>query len=130
MNYRIFRRKLLSKPCENQGYIIDGYPKTLQQAVQLFPGLRDDDLSNEYEEKDIYEEYNDNFSKNDEIVKENDSREDVTKTLPDFVISLEATDEFLIERVIVLPQRVVDNTHYTEENMLRRLQEYRLKNIY
>jgi adenylate kinase len=31
-------RKLHSKPCQNQGFIIDGYPKTAEQAKDLFAG--------------------------------------------------------------------------------------------
>ena len=33
---KFFREKLLSKPCQNQGFIIDGFPKTLEQAKDLF----------------------------------------------------------------------------------------------
>ena len=33
---RFFREKLLSKPCQNQGFIIDGFPKTFEQAKELF----------------------------------------------------------------------------------------------
>lgn len=35
---RFFREKLLSKPCQNQGFIIDGFPKTMEQAKDLFGG--------------------------------------------------------------------------------------------
>ena len=35
---QFFREKLLSKPCQNQGFIIDGFPKTLEQAKDLFAG--------------------------------------------------------------------------------------------
>ena len=33
---RFFRDKLLSMPCQNQGFIIDGFPKTMEQAKELF----------------------------------------------------------------------------------------------
>ena len=33
---RFFRDKLLSMPCQNQGFIIDGFPKTIEQAKELF----------------------------------------------------------------------------------------------
>ena len=32
------RNKLNSKPCQNQGFILDGYPKTQEQAKELFAG--------------------------------------------------------------------------------------------
>lgn len=35
---RLFRDRLLSKPCQNQGFILDGYPKTIDQAKELFSG--------------------------------------------------------------------------------------------
>lgn len=31
-----FRGKLTSMPCQNQGFILDGFPKTYEQAKQLF----------------------------------------------------------------------------------------------
>ena len=36
-------------------------------------------------------------------------------TLPQFLFSLDATDEFLKERVMNLPHLVVEGTHNTEE---------------
>ena len=35
---QIFKMKLMSPPCQNQGYILDGYPKTFDQAQSLFGG--------------------------------------------------------------------------------------------
>jgi len=35
---RLFRDRLHSKPCQNQGFILDGYPKTIDQAKELFSG--------------------------------------------------------------------------------------------
>ena len=35
---QIFKIKLMSPPCQNQGYVLDGYPKTLEQAQSLFGG--------------------------------------------------------------------------------------------
>ncbi|CAH8429987.1 unnamed protein product [Schistosoma mattheei] len=39
---RLLVQKLLSKPCQNQGFILDGFPKTLQQAELLFRPDPDD----------------------------------------------------------------------------------------
>ena len=33
---RFFREKLHSMPCQNQGFVLDGFPKTHQQAKDLF----------------------------------------------------------------------------------------------
>lgn len=48
-----------------------------------------------------------------------------TAILPELVVVLEASDEFLKERIINRPEREIQNTHYTEEHMLRRMREYR-----
>lgn len=33
---RFFREKLMSMPCQNQGFILDGFPKSMEQAKELF----------------------------------------------------------------------------------------------
>lgn len=33
---QFYKSKLLSMPCQNQGFILDGFPKTYDQAKQLF----------------------------------------------------------------------------------------------
>ena len=48
--------------------------------------------------------------------------------MPDTVVSLEAGDEFLQERVMNLPESVVAGTHNTEDGLRRRLAEYRNNN--
>ena len=99
---KFFRDKLLSKPCQNQGFILDGFPKNREQAEGLF--ARDD----EAEEEDA-KEYN-------------------RLIMPDLVISLEASDDFLRERVINLPERLVYDTNLTEEAFSRRIETFRTNN--
>ncbi|XP_023575433.1 adenylate kinase 7 isoform X2 [Octodon degus] len=77
---RFMKEKLRSMPCRNQGYILDGFPKTYDQAKDLFS---------------------------------------------QFVCGLDASDEFLKERVINLPESVVAGTHYTQDRFLRVLSNYR-----
>ena len=50
------------------------------------------------------------------------------RKLPEFVIDLEAPDEFLKHRVKQLPPEQTAGTHYTEEGMTRRLAHYRKAN--
>ncbi|KAM5176830.1 adenylate kinase 7 isoform 4-T4 [Callospermophilus lateralis] len=47
----------------------------------------------------------------------------------EFVCSLDASDEFLKERVMNLPETVVAGTHYTQDRFLRALSNYRDINI-
>uniref|UniRef100_A0A8C9P6R2 Adenylate kinase 7 n=1 Tax=Spermophilus dauricus TaxID=99837 RepID=A0A8C9P6R2_SPEDA len=81
---RFVKEKLKSMPCRNQGYILDGYPKTYDQAKDLFN---------------------------------------------QFVCLLDASDEFLKERVMNLPESVVAGTHYSQDRFLRALSNYRDMNI-
>ena len=48
--------------------------------------------------------------------------------MPELVVCLDATDEFLRQRVINLPENVVFGTHNTEDGLTRRLAEYRAIN--
>ena len=45
--------------------------------------------------------------------------------MPEFVVSLESTDEFLKKRIMNLPESEVVGTHNTEEGLVRRLEAYR-----
>nr|XP_034195712.1 adenylate kinase 7-like [Osmia lignaria] len=108
---RLFARKLRSKQCQNQGYIMDGYPKTLEQAKGLFGG----ENLNETIEEEIEEEMEIDETTGYSI-------------MPELVVSLEASDDFLKERIIQRPQREIHGTHYTEEHMIRRLKEFRKRN--
>ncbi|KAG5338082.1 KAD7 kinase, partial [Acromyrmex heyeri] len=109
---KLFLSRLNSKDCLNQGYVMDGHPKTLEHARNLFL-ISKDDL------EEIEEKFMDD---NVEIRNVN------TVILPELVVVLEASDEFLKERIINRPEREIQSTHYTEEHMLRRMREYRERN--
>ncbi|MCI4382988.1 hypothetical protein PGIGA_G00021220 [Pangasianodon gigas] len=97
---QIMKDKLKTKPCRNQGFVLDGFPKTYEQAKELF-----------------YAEDN----------KATDERSNV-KIIPDFVFSLDATDEFLKERVLNLPESVVQGTSHSFDTFLPRLATFRKNN--
>ncbi|KAG8514326.1 Adenylate kinase 7, partial [Galemys pyrenaicus] len=100
---RFIKEKLKSMPCRNQGYVLDGYPKTYEQAKDLF--------SQEDEEEE--EEIRGKTFPFDKII------------IPEFVFALDASDEFLKERVMNLPESVVAGTHYSQDRFLRSLSNYR-----
>uniref|UniRef100_A0A8C5MSQ1 Nucleoside-diphosphate kinase n=1 Tax=Leptobrachium leishanense TaxID=445787 RepID=A0A8C5MSQ1_9ANUR len=100
---KFIRDKLKSMPCQNQGYVLDGYPKTYEQAKELF------NLEDGGEE---------------EQTRGKTHLFDETIT-PDYVISLDAPDDFLKNWVINLPESVIQGTHYTHDQFLQALHTFR-----
>uniref|UniRef100_A0A4W5JG89 Adenylate kinase 7b n=1 Tax=Hucho hucho TaxID=62062 RepID=A0A4W5JG89_9TELE len=103
---RIMRDKLKSKLCRNQGFVLDSFPKTYEQAKDLF--YADDD------------EPEDMRSKIPPFNK---------KIIPEFVFSLDTSDAFLKNRVLNLPESLVEGTSYSQEQFLRRLARFRESNV-
>eukprot|EP00117_Sycon_ciliatum_P034196 scpid58088/ scgid3574/ Adenylate kinase 7 len=100
-----YKRTLTSPPCRNQGFIMEGYCKTMEQAKTLYAPDEDDDG----EEEDAVD-YN-------------------KAIMPEVVIVLEATDNFLKTRIMNLPESVVAaSSHYSEERFIQKLDEYRRLN--
>lgn len=82
MIIEMLKTKLGSNPCQNQGYVLDGYPKNEEQAKILFNFGGDD---GDQEEAEAEEDEEGGGDKKQNI-------------LPQFVISLEADDEYLCLR--------------------------------
>ncbi|GJQ87854.1 hypothetical protein Trydic_g1126 [Trypoxylus dichotomus] len=108
---KLMKKYLMSNRCQNQGYVLDGYPKTMQQAMDLFGTRGEADAVEEEEEEE-----------------EDQSGATPVKIMPDFVITLQAPDDFLCNRIMILPEEEIQGTHYAEEPMLRRLMEFRNNN--
>ena len=47
---------------------------------------------------------------------------------PELIFKLDANDDFLCKRIMNLPEKLVQDTHNTEEGLTRRLAEYRENN--
>uniref|UniRef100_A0A667XQH6 Adenylate kinase 7b n=1 Tax=Myripristis murdjan TaxID=586833 RepID=A0A667XQH6_9TELE len=101
---QVMKEKLKSKPCRNQGFVLDAFPETYEQAKELF-----------YED-----ETEDTRSKIPPYNKE---------ITPEFVFCLDASDAFLKDRVLNLPERLVENSSYRQEHFLQRLASYRENNV-
>ncbi|XP_045306802.1 adenylate kinase 7 [Leopardus geoffroyi] len=100
---RFVKEKLKSMPCRNQGYILDGFPETYDQAKDLF----------NQEDEEEEEEVRGKMLPFDKLI------------IPEFVCALDASDEFLKERVMNLPESIVAGTHYSQDRFLRSLGSYR-----
>ncbi|XP_064515167.1 adenylate kinase 7 isoform X2 [Pseudopipra pipra] len=103
----IVKDKLKSMPCKNQGYVLDGFPETYSQAMELFRAEDDDEEEEEIKSK---------IPRCHKIIT------------PEFVFSLTASDEFLINRVTNLPESVVAGTHYTQDKFPPSLKLFRDSN--
>uniref|UniRef100_A0A672I329 Adenylate kinase 7b n=1 Tax=Salarias fasciatus TaxID=181472 RepID=A0A672I329_SALFA len=95
LTHPMLNEKLQSNPCRNQGFVLDGFPETYEQAKEFFYGE-----THTCTKKSVYTEYK-------------------------FVLCLDASDDFLIDRVINLPESVVQKHNYEQEHFLRRVAEYR-----
>jgi adenylate kinase len=112
---RMFRRKLFSKPCANQGYVLDGFPKTAEQAALLWP--REDEGTPASAPGDYPDEV--------------PPPQKLPNIEPEFAVLLEASDEFLADRAMEMlttgkagsAARLLD-----EATFRRRLGAYRLAN--
>ncbi|XP_078480519.1 LOW QUALITY PROTEIN: adenylate kinase 7-like [Lampetra planeri] len=80
---RVISDKLASNPCQNQGFVLDGFPTTYQQAKELFC---------------------------------------------EFVFYLDATDDYLKERVLNLPERLILEQDYELDYFLEQLASFRDSN--
>uniref|UniRef100_A0A8C5IMG3 Adenylate kinase 7 n=1 Tax=Junco hyemalis TaxID=40217 RepID=A0A8C5IMG3_JUNHY len=100
---KIMKDKLMSMPCRNQGYVLDGFPETYEEAMELF---RDEGEEEEEQAAGKMPKFN-------QII------------IPEFIFSLMASDEFLINRIIQLSESEVAGTQYTEEQFLEALKHFR-----
>ena len=80
-----------SKPCQNQGYILDGYPKTFKQARELFGHFGVSQLQDSSEGQ--YLDLQSNI-------------------IPGYIFLLESTEDFLRNRIISLPQILIEGISF------------------
>ncbi|KAI3364141.1 hypothetical protein L3Q82_010957 [Scortum barcoo] len=100
--FDILQEKLNSKPCRNQGFVLDGFPETYEQAKQIF-----------FDEE----------TKNQDLMPRTPvCNKNIT---PEHVFTLNATDDFLTKRAQGLPQSAAEEMQYTQEEFIHRLMRYR-----
>ncbi|XP_028129182.1 adenylate kinase 7-like [Diabrotica virgifera virgifera] len=118
---RLMKTFLATEVCQTRGYVLDGYPKTFEQAKELFGQVADSKRREEIP-KGIASEGAIPGEGAQLGLSLGNANEQI---MPNYIVSLEASDEFLCERVMRLPQRLIRGTHYDEVSMLKRLAEFR-----
>ncbi|XP_030577485.1 adenylate kinase 7-like isoform X2 [Archocentrus centrarchus] len=104
--FEIMEERLNSKPCKNQGFVLDGFPETYEQAKMIFSDVNEDAGNEDLELMSKAPAYKE-------------------KITPEYVFALDASDEFLTRRVQGLPESVAEKMCYTQDEFLPRLTKYR-----
>ena len=125
----ILRNRLAANACRNRGYILDGYPKTYDDACRAFMDrtIKIDEETGEPVEEDDAESL---ASDDPDYVKRDFSTgyERTESIFPSSCIVLTGKDSELIDRVKLHPEEKITGTHYNEVDMKRRLATYRTAN--
>lgn len=120
--YKLLQIRLAANACRNRGYILDGYPRTYDDACWSFldriPQYDPDtgELIEEDEEEELPED-DENYVKKD-FSTGYQKRQAI---FPSSTIVMTGKDEDLIRRVRELPENQIEGTHYTKDDMIRRL---------
>lgn len=120
----MMKLKLRSAACANKGFILDGFPRTLEEAKGLFgdqPLTAEGDEQPEEAKEENKEEGEDGASG---IKKP--SYDPTTKV--DFIITLDVPEEAAIARLKALPESSVLADHNDEKGYRRRLNRYQIIN--
>ncbi|XP_056632232.1 adenylate kinase 7-like [Diorhabda sublineata] len=121
---RLMKAFLGKEICQTRGYVLDGYPKAFDQARELFGQVAEMDQSEAAPKVPLGIGAGEGGEPGEDQQVGDLIGNASINIMPDYVVSLEATDEFLCERVMKLPQKMIEGTHYDEFNMLRRLAEF------
>lgn len=113
---------LKENDCRNRGYVLCGFPRTYKDAQNIFLKR----IPKYNEDGELIEEDEPELEEGEE--KSWEGYEIDQSISPDSIILLKAEDEFLINRIKNLPEKEIENTHYTEQDMKRRLKQYRIAN--
>ena len=98
-------RSVLEAPkLRNRGYVLDGLPRTFQEAKLLFAEVGEDEEESKGDE--------------DEVITV------VPTSLPTAVVMLAGDAEVFSARIKAIPQAQVEGTHNTEEDFARRTKRY------
>ncbi|CAH0727771.1 unnamed protein product, partial [Brenthis ino] len=112
-NLSYLRQKLLSREALNRGWVLDGFPTNLAQCSILFE--KGEEQDSDVDEENEEEEFDEDVDLYSNVLR---------KLLPDIVVSLEATDDFICEKAMRQPE---DDSRMDEEVVLKLLREFRAR---
>lgn len=103
--YKVLQRKLTENIFRDRGFVLDGFPRNYEDAKGCFI----------------------------KVDEEAEDDKDKVKFLKDivpnkFILLEEKSDNVVIERIKNKKQEEIDGTHYTRQDMIRRLNRYRTEN--
>lgn len=107
---KLFKIQMSTAACRNKGFILDGYPKTLNDAKNLFLTSVHTEITEEQENS--YSNPYPGYEPNVDLI-------------PQFIIQLNADELSLKQRVKELPLEKTVDTHFNEQGMDRRLKLHR-----
>lgn len=163
---KVVKDKLMSNPCKNQGFVLDGFPKSYEQARELFSGetLKQGQTIAHWchhntktlfvlfvqtnksqmtqhpwllqRARGFYQVVDaENWKQNLKFQtflsftrKSSDVEWRLLWFCSECVVYLDATDELLRDRVMNLPEKVVQEHNYEQDHFLGRLSKYRENN--
>ena len=116
-----FRWRLSQNHCRNRGFVLDGWPRTYEDAERLFvvkvKAVVTEEGGEPGEEKNSLDR--EIFPENVIVFREPPPTGKEGKSAP----------SFLLQRVKSLPEELISGTHYTEDGMARRTAKYREANM-
>ncbi|CBZ53311.1 putative dpy-30 motif-containing protein [Neospora caninum Liverpool] len=126
---KIFNAKLSENVCRFRGFVLDGYPRTYQEAAALFlrPKKKEDGGKdgNATEDGDAGGDLEEQPSEEEPPPAE---MEFEPLKAPDYVIILKSADVHCEERMMNVPQNQVIPGHNDRDGFFRRLAQHKLTN--